>query len=117
MNNAASDILTRTPGATIVNAGKHPGKREIAGAIRYDPKELLDAEHLALPIAHDGAVVLYAEHGSDDQLRAVADKFRAEGFTNVNVYDGTLAEYEKTGGATQESSTQQIVPPSSAAEA
>ena len=113
MSNTASDILTLTPGATIINAGKHSGKREIAGAIRYDPKELLEAKHLALPIAHERPVILYAEHGSDDQLRKIAERFRADGFTDVRVYDGTLADYEKAGGATQESSTQQIIPPSS----
>jgi rhodanese-related sulfurtransferase len=113
MSKTASDILTLPRGATIINAGKHPGKREIAGAIRYDPKQLLEAKHLALPIAHDGAVILYGEHGSDDQLRKIAEKFRADGFTNVRVYDGTLADYEKAGGATQESSNQQIIPPSS----
>lgn len=117
MNETASNVLTRAPGATIINAGTHPGKREIAGAIRYDPKELLAAEHLALPIAHDGSVVLYAEHGADKQLEKIAEKFRAEGFANVSIYEGTFADYEKTGGGTQESSTQQIIPPTTAAEA
>jgi rhodanese-related sulfurtransferase len=112
MNITASDILRLAPGTTIINAGKHPGKNEIAGAIRYDPKELLEAEHLALPIAHQSAVVLYAEHGSDDHLRKVADKMRDQGFSNVGIYDGTFADYEKAGGAVQPSSTQQIIPPS-----
>jgi len=117
MSITASDILTPTPGATIINAGKHPGRREIAGAVRYDPTELLEAVHLALPIAHDGVVILYAAHGCDDHLLTVAEKMRHDGFTNVRVYEGTFADYEKAGGATQESSTQQIIPPSTPSDA
>jgi 3-mercaptopyruvate sulfurtransferase SseA len=112
MSITASQLLTPAPGTTIVNAGAHSGRREILGAIRYDPKELLAADHLALPIAHDGAVILYAEHGLNATLTEVAAKMRAAGFTDVNVYAGTLADYEQAGGITQESSTQQIVPPS-----
>jgi hypothetical protein len=117
MSISASDLLTMTPGATIINAGKQPGHKEIAGAIRYSPKELLDTEHLALPIAHDGAIILYAEHGPSDELTKIASKMQADGFSDVRVYEGTLADYEKAGGATQEPSMQQVIPPSKPDEA
>ena len=107
-----ADLLAQDPRITIINAGKQPGHREIRGAIRYSPHELLAAEHLALPIARDGAIVLYAEHGKNDELERVADRLRADGFSDVRVYDGTLADYEKAGGETQEPSMQQVIPPS-----
>ena len=115
MSITVRDILTPKPGATIINAGAHAGKREILGAIRYKPSDVLAADHLALPIAHESTVILYAENGHDDALVKIAQKMRADGFTDVRVYSGTLAEYEKSGGATQQPSTEQIVPPSTIA--
>ena len=112
MSITASDLLTTTPGATIINAGKQPGHKEIRGAIRYNPKELLEADHLALPIAHDGTIILYAEHGASDELSKIARKMQADGFSDVRVYDGTLDDYEKAGGATQAPSMEQVIPPS-----
>ena len=114
MSITAIDLLAATPGATIINAGRQPGSKEIRGAIRYNPSELLEADHLALPIAHDGTIVLYAEHGASDELSKIARKMQADGFSDVRVYDGTLADYENAGGATQAPSMQQVVPPSSA---
>ena len=117
MSITAGELLRHDPSTTIINAGKGAGKREIAGAIRYSPNELLNAEHLALPIAHDARVILYAEHGNDETLVRIAEKMRADGFTDVRVYEGTLAAYEQAGGETQEASMQQVIPPSDAAQA
>jgi 3-mercaptopyruvate sulfurtransferase SseA len=112
MSITAGEVLTHNPPTTIINAGKSPGKREIRGAIRYSPHELLEAGHLALPIAHDDRVILYGEHGNDENLSRIAEKMRADGFTDVRVYEGTLAAYEQAGGETQAASMQQIIPPS-----
>jgi hypothetical protein len=106
------DLLTHDPRTTIINAGKHAGKREVRGAIRYSPSELLGAGHLALPIAHSNRIILYAEDGHSETLDKIAEKLRAEGFSDVRVYEGTFAAYERSGGATQDASTEQIVPPS-----
>jgi rhodanese-related sulfurtransferase len=112
MNISADELLGRNTRVTIINAGKHAGKREIRGAIRYRPSDLLEAGHLALPIGHDDRVILYAEDGNEDVLREVAAKLCADGFANVAVFEGTLADYEKAGGETQEPSLEQVVPPS-----
>jgi hypothetical protein len=64
------DLLTLPHGATIINAGRHAGKREIRGAIRYRPSDLLAPDHLALPIARQRPVVLYAEGGARRRTRA-----------------------------------------------
>ena len=110
MSITAGELLTHDPHTTIINAGKNAGKREIRGAIRYRPHDLLEADHLALPIAHDSRIVLYAENGDHEALAKIADKMRADGFTGVHVYDGTLAAYEEAGGETQDASMEQIVP-------
>jgi 3-mercaptopyruvate sulfurtransferase SseA len=112
MSITPGELLSRDPHTTIINAGKGAGKREIRGAVRYSPHELLAAEHLALPIAHNDRVILYAEHGNDENLVRIAEKMRAAGYTDVRVYEGTLAAYEQAGGETQEASMQQIIPPS-----
>jgi 3-mercaptopyruvate sulfurtransferase SseA len=112
MSITAGEVLIHDPRTTIINAGHSPGKREIRGAIRYSPHELLEAGHLALPIAHDDRIILYAEHGNDEALTRIADKMRADGFSDVRVYEGTLAAYEQAGGETQEPSMQQVIPPS-----
>jgi rhodanese-related sulfurtransferase len=112
MNITAGELLSHDPRTTIINAGRGAGKREIRGAIRYNPHELLSAEHLALPIAHNNRIILYAEHGNDENLVRSAEKMRAEGYSDVRVYEGTLAAYEQAGGETQAASMQQIIPPS-----
>ncbi len=108
---SVEELLGLTAGATIINAGKHAGSREIRGAIRYRPSDLLEAEHLALPIARERTVVLYAEGGETDELDTIAAKMRGDEFKDVRVLNATFKEYEAGGGATQEASTEQVVPP------
>jgi hypothetical protein len=105
------ELLRPGPNATIINAGEHAGKREIRGAVRYRPADLLVPPHLALPIPHDGSVILYAEHGPTERLHEIAAKLEGDGFTDVRIFDGTLAEFEAGGGATQDPSLEQTVPP------
>ncbi|GAC1619147.1 MAG: hypothetical protein NVS4B13_11440 [Candidatus Elarobacter sp.] len=98
-------------GATILNVGKHAGHREIRGAIRYRPHDLLTPEHLAIPIAQHEPVVLYDEKGDGTQTREIADKLAHDGFTDVRILQGGFAAWEHAGGATQEPSLEQVVPP------
>jgi len=98
-------------GATIVNAGKHAGRREIRGAIRYAQSDLKEAEKLALPIATDKPVVVYGESDPDETLEQVAENFRRSGFPDVRLLSGGFRAYEDAGAPVQEASVQQIVPP------
>ena len=97
-------------GATVMNVGKHAGKREIRGAIRYRPGDLLTAEQLMLPISPDLPVVLYDEHGADDHTRQIAEKLRAASH-RVEILEGGFAAWSDAGGETQEPSIEQTVPP------
>lgn len=101
--------------ATILNVGKHGGHREIRGAVRYRPHDLLTPEHLAIPIAHDHPVVLYDEKGEGRETAEVAQKLAAEGF-DVRVLQGGFAAWEAAEGPTQEPTIEQVVPPMRPAE-
>jgi hypothetical protein len=111
MSISIEDLIALPPGATIINAGNHAGHREIRGAIRYRPSDLLEAEHLALPIAREQPVILYASGGPDDALEKLAAKMRGDGFTDVRVLGASLHDYDAAGGETQEASVEQVVPP------
>ncbi len=97
-------------GATILNVGKHQGRHEIRGAVRYRPHDLLTPEHLALPLPHDRPVVLSDEKGDGDLTKQIADKLAAEGY-DARILAGGLAAWESAGSPTQEPSIEQVVPP------
>jgi 3-mercaptopyruvate sulfurtransferase SseA len=104
-------------GATILDVGKHQGRREIRGAVRYRPHDLLTPDHLAIPIAPDKPVVLYDEKGDGDRTNEIASKLTASGFTDVRTLTGGFAAWEAADGPTQEASMEQVVPPTHASEA
>ena len=97
-------------GATIIDIGKHAGKPQIRGAIRYRPQDLLTAKRLMLPLSLDKPVVLYDEHGGDDATKQIAEKLRDAGF-RVEILEGGLAAWKDGGGPVQEASLEQVVPP------
>jgi 3-mercaptopyruvate sulfurtransferase SseA len=103
-------------GAAILNVGQHGGRREIRGAIRYRPHDLLTPDHLALPLAQDRPVVLYDEKGEGDLTGRIAEKLRESGFRDVRILKGGFAAWEAAGGATQEPSLEQVVPPTHTSE-
>jgi 3-mercaptopyruvate sulfurtransferase SseA len=104
-------------GATILNVGKHQGRLEVRGAIRYRPHDLLTPDHLALPIAPEKPVVIYDEKGDGDLTEQIADTFRDNGFADVRILEGGFAAWERADGETQEPSLEQIVPPMRGSEA
>ncbi len=103
-------------GATILNVGKHGGHREIRGAVRYRPHDLLTPDHLTIPIAPDKPVILYDEHGNGDLTKQVAEKLTANGFKDVRTLQGGFSAWEKAQAPTQEPSLEQVVPPTQPAE-
>ncbi len=111
MTISADELIALGPEATILNVGHRAGSREIAGAVRYRPSDLLEVEHLALPIDREHPVVLYADHGPDEHVEQIATKLRADGFADVRVFNATLRVFEDAGGETQDPSMEQIVPP------
>ena len=111
MQITAEELRTLGDGATVLDVSKHQPAREIRGAVRYRPGDLLTPEHLALPIAPDRPVVLYDEHGDAPATEQIAEKMRADGFADVRVLRGGARAWKEAGGPTQEASTEQPVPP------
>jgi 3-mercaptopyruvate sulfurtransferase SseA len=103
-------------GATILNVGKHQGRSEIRGAVRYRPHDLLTPERLAIPIAPDKPVILYDEKGDGDLTTQIAGKLAQNGFGDVRTLQGGFAAWESASGDTQEASMEQVVPPMRASE-
>ena len=101
--------------ATILNVGSHAGHREIRGAVRYRPHDLLTPDHLALPIAQDRPVVLYDERGDGERTAQIAERFSAEGY-DARILRGGFDAWERIDGPTQEPTLEQIVPPMRASE-
>ena len=62
------------------------GKEQIRGALRYDPKILLSASQLTLPLPHDGRIVVYGD--TEEQAQRVAARLREEGYVHAGVLDG-----------------------------
>jgi 3-mercaptopyruvate sulfurtransferase SseA len=98
-------------GATVINVGKHQGRHELRGAIRYRPHDLLTPDRLALPLAAETPVVVYDENGDGDLTTQIAEKLRANGYADVRILKGGFAAWEAAGGPTQEPSLEQAVPP------
>ncbi len=85
--------------------------KQIYGAIRYDPRKLLDAPKLALPLPKtDGLIVLYDEHGTSEQLDDIGAKLRAEGFAEVRALEGGFHAYEGADGKLEDATMEQPVP-------
>ena len=103
------DLRSAGDGVTLLDVSGHTPKAEIRGAIRYRPHDLLAGERLVLPIAHDRPVVLY-DDAKGQHAFEVAQRLRDSGL-DVRVLDGGIDAWREAGGATQEPSLEQIVPP------
>ena len=85
--------------------------KQIYGAIRYDPKKLLDAPKLALPLPKsEGLIVLYDEDGTSDRLPEIAAKLKAQGFAEIRSLAGGFEAYEEAGGKLEDETMEQPVP-------
>jgi hypothetical protein len=113
---SAQELANCGAQTTIINVGRHAGGAEVCGSIRYRPSDLLEVHHLLLPIRRESDVILYTEHGDADTLWRIAAKMSFDGFADVRIYLGTLDEFKRAGGRTQNASYEQIVPPSEPAE-
>ncbi|MBD5656395.1 MAG: rhodanese-like domain-containing protein [Candidatus Eremiobacteraeota bacterium] len=92
-----------------VRGGGH--RAQVYGAIRYDPKKLLEAERLVLPLPKsEGLIVLYDDDGSSGRLSQIAQKLRDDGYAEVRALEGGYAAWEAADGRTEERTMEQPVP-------
>lgn len=84
------------------------GKEQIRGALRYDPKILLSASQLTLPLPHDGRIVVYGD--TEEQAQRVAARLREEGYVHAGVLDGGFEAYREAGLPVEEITQEQPIP-------
>ena len=92
----------------VIDARSHPGKEQIRGALRYNPKALLAADRLILPLPQDTGIAVYA----DDETRAeeIAQRLQAEGYSGAAVIEGGFEAYRDAGLPTEDLTEEQPVP-------
>ncbi len=91
----------------VLDIRKHYHHGQIRGALRYDPKKLLEADTLILPLPK-GEIVLCAD---DDELaRSVASRLEGAGYGEVLLLDGGLDEWKEHGLPTEEATQEQPIP-------
>jgi rhodanese-related sulfurtransferase len=95
----------------LLDLRRSAGATQIYGAIRYDPKKLLDAPRLVLPLPkEDGTIVLYDERGESSALGEIAAKLSADGYGTLYVLEGGFSAWQAADGRTEERTLEQPVP-------
>ncbi len=102
----ASSLDTNT--TPVIDARAHTGHEQIRGALRYDPKVLLEEDKLTLPLPHESRIVVYSE--DDERAQRVAARLREQGYEQVAILDGGFDAYRQAGLPTEEITQQQPVP-------
>lgn len=95
---------------TFIDVRKKPDGKQIRGSVRYDGAKILAAEELALPLAHDGKIVVYC--GSGNSCVAVAQHMREHGFANAVALEGGYMAAKEGGLPLEELSLEQPIPDS-----
>lgn len=97
--------------AFVLDLRRSAHGEQLYGAIRYDPKKLLDAPRLVLPLPKsEGLIVIYDEDGTSSRLADVAGKLRRDGYAEVRALEGGFAAWRAAGGRTEEETMEQPVP-------
>jgi rhodanese-related sulfurtransferase len=93
---------------TLLDVRGRPDAQQIRGARRYDPRRLLEASHLDLPLPHDGLLVVYCGHGNSSLV--IAQRLRDQGFTNAVSLEGGYEAAKEANLPLEELSQEQPIP-------
>lgn len=91
----------------VLDVRAHPGKKQIRGAVRYDPKALLGEEHLVLPLGRERAIVVYGD--DESQAGRIAEHLRSQGYDAL-VLRGGFNAHRDAGLPTEDSTQEQPIP-------
>jgi rhodanese-related sulfurtransferase len=83
----------------------------IYGSIRYEPKKLVRAEKLMLPLPKgSGLIVLYDEDGKSERLGSLAQALARDGYGEIRAIEGGFDAWKAAGGRMQERAMEQPIP-------
>jgi rhodanese-related sulfurtransferase len=93
---------------TILDVRHHVGPEQIRGAVRYNPKALLDAPELALPLNTEGRIVLVSD--SEREAAEIAERLTTMGARDIWYLKDGIAGWRDAGLPTEEPTQEQPVP-------
>lgn len=96
---------TKTP---VIDVRRRQSGKQIRGALYYDPKHVLEADPLVLPLPHDQPIAVYGD--SDPIVLAVVDKLRRSGYAGAARLAGGIEGWHDAGLPLEESTQEQPVP-------
>lgn len=105
---AALDLIGRDASVAVFDVRRHRGKTQMRGAVFYRYDHFTSAGDLALPLAHDQTVLVYAD--DDDAAAGVVEKLRDYGFARAEAIDGGLDALEQAGARLEEATQEQPLP-------
>jgi hypothetical protein len=79
---------------TILDVRRHVGSAQIRGARRHEPKHLLEAAHLTLPLNVEGTIVLFAD--SEKEADEIGGRITATGAQDVRFLSGGIEGWRKS---------------------
>jgi rhodanese-related sulfurtransferase len=72
----------------LLDVRRCPNEMHIKGSLRFEPEEMLSAEHVILPIPKDTLVVTFCSWCNEATSERVALKLRQMGYENVHALKG-----------------------------
>jgi rhodanese-related sulfurtransferase len=92
----------------VLDVRMRPGSKQIRGARHYDPKPLLEADPLVLPLPHDVPIAVYGD--SEPVVIAVVDKLRRSGYAGAARLEGGIDAWHDAGLPLEDATQEQPVP-------
>jgi rhodanese-related sulfurtransferase len=92
----------------VLDVRMRTGSKQICGAVHYDPKALLEAQPLVVPLPRDRPIAVYGD--SDSVVVAVIDKLRRSGYGGAARLEGGIEAWRDAGLPLEQSTQEQPVP-------
>jgi|SRR5579863_6527433 len=105
---AALDLVAADPSVAVLDLRRHRGKAQLRGAVYYHPDHFLQAQCLALPIAHDQVILVYGDDAGD--VEASVERLRRDGYRRAEAIVGGLDALEHAGARLEASTQEQPIP-------
>ena len=96
------------PATTILDVRRRAGKRQIRGALRYDPHALLQADALSLPLDRESPIAVYGD--SEKIVGEIVDRLRKQGYGGAAPLRGGIEAWENARLPMEDATQEQPVP-------